>query len=101
MPECSFLSTPVLMHGGLICIAFCPSVRCHWTKIQNQDVVHFTSSTVALSVQVGYSLFFILQIALHVYQALAGGLTPTSSCIFIYDIKILATFFLEFDIKVA
>ncbi len=23
----SFLSTPVLMHGGLICIAFCPSVR--------------------------------------------------------------------------
>ena len=29
----SFLSTPVLMHGGLFCIAFCPSV-CHSAKTQ-------------------------------------------------------------------
>ena len=28
-----FLSTPVLMHGGLICTAFCPSVWCHLTRI--------------------------------------------------------------------
>ncbi len=40
----AFLSTPVLMHGGLICIAFCPSVRCHWTKIQEQEVIHISSS---------------------------------------------------------
>ena len=33
------LSTPVLMHGGLLCIAFCPSVRlsvCDLTKIQTR-----------------------------------------------------------------
>ena len=28
-----YLSTPVLMHGGLLCTAFCLSVR-NWTKIQ-------------------------------------------------------------------
>ncbi len=28
-------STPVLMHGGLICITFCLPVR-HWTKIQTR-----------------------------------------------------------------
>ncbi len=28
----TYLSTPVLMHGGLLCITFCLSVWCHWTK---------------------------------------------------------------------
>ncbi len=35
-----FLSTPVLMHGGLLCIAFCPSVRLSvrdLTKIQTRS----------------------------------------------------------------
>ncbi len=33
-----FLSTPVLMHGGLLCIAFCLSVR-DWTKIRTRQKV--------------------------------------------------------------
>ncbi len=34
----SFLSTPVLMHGGLLCITVCPSV-CDWTKILGFSVL--------------------------------------------------------------
>ncbi len=53
-PVIQFLSTPVLMHVGLLCIAFCPSVclsvchftKNHWTKIQlmHIPVCHFTKS---------------------------------------------------------
>ncbi len=44
------LSTPVLMHGGLICIAFCPSVClsvclsvCDWTKI-HMKLIHISQT---------------------------------------------------------
>ncbi len=44
----AFLSTPVHTHGGLICIAFCPSVcpsvRCHLTKTQDQKIIHILQS---------------------------------------------------------
>ncbi len=40
-PAHEFLSTPVPMHGGLLCIAFCLSVRlsvwCHLTKTLSLD----------------------------------------------------------------
>ena len=39
LKEGRFFSTPVLKHGGLICIAFCLSVRLsvrHWTKIRTR-----------------------------------------------------------------
>ena len=53
----SWSATPVLNYfwahlclctvGSYASLSVCPSVWCHWTKIQNQEVIHLTSSTVA------------------------------------------------------
>ncbi len=57
------------MHGGLLCIAFCPSV-CLVSLDQNSKP------------QNTLLIFFVCK--LQVYEALAGGLTSTSSCIFLW-----------------
>ncbi len=79
------------MYGGLICIAFCLSV-CHWTKTQETTkLMYHISTSKAAGIFPGvpflqvYSVQF-LQFAprqLQVYKVLAGGLTSTSSCIFV------------------
>ncbi len=81
MPDL-FLSPPVRMHGGLICITFCMSV-CHLTKIQARQKVT-RPKIIALPVdrlEINDGKVFCFKGHEEPWE-LAGGLTSTSSCIF-------------------
>ncbi len=83
-----FLSTPVHMHGGLICITFCLDVcmsgclgldqNSDWTK---SHWIKGESMTPKLQV----SHCKLLVCMLHVCELLAGVLTSTSSCLIFYS----------------
>ena len=69
-----FLSPPVRMHGGLICIAFCLSVT--GPKVTRPKIISQQPFNLA-------SWNLVRKPSLNV-MSLAGGLMSTSSCIFFY-----------------
>ncbi len=85
-----------------VCLTVCASVQCHWTKIQDQEVILFQNQEVRLleillsDTVIDGSCKFLQVYIYHVYESWvyetlqACGLTSTSSCIFVMYVRIFS-----------